>query len=215
MVLAVLLVILANVIIVYFGAMADREASELERERQLLEEQADQLETEISEMTQGEHQLLFDAIETVEGQVIPTAELLTDMVARMPEEGYMAMFDFVYPNQLEMSFYYLELPDVAYYLDSLRNSPYVEHVDVHTISGEEVDEAVEEDEDFQEAVNEDDTFWYDEFFPNYLSTYTVTLDIDELTGAVEEDPETEADDTVDEDEEDPDELDDEGEVTDE
>ncbi|ADH98958.1 PilN domain-containing protein [Salisediminibacterium selenitireducens] len=195
MILAVLVVILINLLIVYVGVQADREAAALEQERLILEQQAEALNQEIAELSVGEHQLLFDAVDEVEGMMISSSQLLLEMVRLMPEEGYMVSYDYVYPDTLSMSFIYLELPQVAYYLDALTASPYVDSVDVQTITGEAMEEAVMED---AEAEEEDLPFWYEEFLPNYFTTYDITLDvaalIDRDTDESEEEDDEEGDD---------------------
>lgn len=189
MTLAVLIVVLINLLIVYVGVQADREAEALEQERQMLEEQAEALNQEIAEMSVGEHQLLFDAVEEVEGMQISSSQLLLEMVRLMPEDGYMVSYDYVYPDTLSMSFIYLELPQVAYYMDALTSSPYVESVDVQTITGEAMEEAVMEDD---EMAGDDQPFWYEEFLPNYFTTYDLTLDVAALIdGVPDEDSEAE------------------------
>ena len=130
--------------------------------------------------------------------MISSSQLLLEMVRLMPEEGYMVSYDYVYPDTLSMSFLYLELPQVAYYLDALTASRYVDSVDVQTITGEAMEEAVTEDEEMDE---EDLPFWYEEFLPNYFTTYDITLDVAALIGGdADEDTDEDDDEEGDDDE---------------
>ncbi|CAM3823530.1 hypothetical protein [Alkalicoccus chagannorensis] len=153
----------------------DRTASE--EELQELQMETTELENQITELQNPEQEELQARMDELDDKIVPVSVVLDEVVARMPEESVMTLFDYVFPDEIIMEAIILSVPDIARYQHALEDSPMIQRAEVDTVLGEEILEELEED-----------IFWYEDYLPQYFTTFEITLHPDAVR-AFEEEPE--------------------------
>ncbi|SDI92607.1 hypothetical protein [Salimicrobium halophilum] len=166
---AVVLVLLLCLVFWWQAQGVQEETSQLEAELAELSE----TETELSTSTDQigtERQQLQEAVNQLQGEYSSVTELVREMVALLPERGYIEYFALEESNVITMDVRLDNLQETAAYLDLLDEYERTSEVQLLGVTGEEADAAV-------------DPF---DYRAPYLASYSI-----ELPGAVDVDAEEE------------------------
>ncbi|PRO64898.1 hypothetical protein [Alkalicoccus urumqiensis] len=161
----------------------DREMAEDRLQEKRIE--AAELERTIQELQNSDNDELEARIQELDEKVVPASVVLQEAVRMMPPEGTMTLFDYSFPDNVQIEWIATSMPDVALYQNSLESSALIQRAELDTVIGEEILEELEED-----------IFWYEEYLPQYFTTMNLVLHPDAVRSF--EPPEEEVEDLEDE-----------------
>lgn len=145
-------------------------------ENEMLDTQISSKEAELEALKVGETETvgankvtLTEAVEIAEYFVIPTAEVIDDIIERIPPHGYLSEYNYD-DGVIQITNEFETLNFVSAYVDSLLQSNYLQ--DVKTGKVEEFDVA--------DRIDEDNAFRYYKIIPRYQTMTELTINRDEV-----------------------------------
>ncbi|QKS71854.1 hypothetical protein FLK61_34875 [Paenalkalicoccus suaedae] len=156
--------IIGLIVLLFLGNQV--EDNRMAKEAELTEARVEttMLEQELSELDPADGGELGQKIEELENKRVPSFAVLSTIVAAMPEEGNITLFDYTFPADIEMEIVLTSMSDIAQFQYNLEQSPMIQEANVEAVLGEDIEEEVEED-----------PFWYETYIPQYFTTYRLVL----------------------------------------
>lgn len=169
-----LLLLLASIFLVialvmyWYGNQVEEQTIEKEQTFNELKIQSAFLQTELQQFQEADEDSVSTMVTFLEEEkVVPVYPLLHNVVATMPEEGYMTLFDYDYPDRLFVEIVFYDLVDVSTYQHGLESLPMVRQVTIGSVIGEEIEEDTE-------------GFFTEEILPHYHTSIEIILNPDAI-----------------------------------
>ncbi len=122
-------------------------------------------------MTQSdssEYERLLQAVDILQGQVVPASLLLDHLVGLLPERGYYLTFDYELPGTVKFEASFDQMEEIAAYHQVLEQSDIVSSVSLSIVETSEI----LDDEQFD--IN------YDEVLPRYIAYFALVIDTENV-----------------------------------
>ncbi|OIJ10274.1 hypothetical protein BKP35_14345 [Anaerobacillus arseniciselenatis] len=158
-IISILLIGVASLKFVHDSVQNDIE--QIDAERQTVTEQIATLQQMLDEQPISHYEYLKELVERTETSVIPSSELLRELVYLLPEYGYFNNFDFNHPDTVSFQVYFDQISSVAAYHFALNESPLISSVSLYSVNTETI-ELVEEREN--------------DFLPRYVANFELVVD---------------------------------------
>ncbi|MFC4737445.1 hypothetical protein ACFO4L_12655 [Bacillus daqingensis] len=139
--------------------------AELEESRQHTEE----LEAQLEEIKNSDPERLLAAMDQLEDEIVPASVVLEETMALLPEDAAITMFDYTYPDKIELEALMTAAPELAAFQFHAEESALIQKAEIDIVQGEAV---------LEEAA--DNPLWFDDFLPSYFATIHLVLHPDAI-----------------------------------
>lgn len=160
-VIMVLLLLVGLLALKLVNDNVQKDIQQLEAQRATIAEEIAVIQRQLDEKPVSHYEYLKSLVEKTERSVIPTSDLLRELVFLLPEYGYFLNFDFNHPDTVVFQVRFDQMSSVAAYHFALNESAYVSAVTLYSVTTETI-------EFIDELENE--------FLPRYVANFELEVD---------------------------------------
>lgn len=145
---AIFVLVLAFLLWQYFSTKS--QINSLKEEEANLQQQRDNLQTELNSLTSAQGNTLEQSVQFVESVSYPVSPLIDEIQELKPERAYLRSYSFG-ENTVEISFDMETLNEVSKFVTALNSSPYFTDVQVTNVDHFYLNNGSDEEQDFNDV----------------------------------------------------------------
>lgn len=167
----IFIILVAGLILFWQGSRLNSEAKSLDKQIQTTQKlvQAEQAKQNNKALASGSLTQLESAVQWAGDEPLKSAEILKDMIALLPERGFIQTIAYTGAGTLTMTVQFDTIREAAYFYKTLLDADWIADAKLSSIAASEPEAAADSDENSEAE---------EQFIPRYTGQFAITLNRD-------------------------------------